>query len=104
MDRRIKATKRDRNGNIIALCNPGESWSPRRTADVIKDISNNVRSYYVQQVERRITGLLRRPPRLTCLGLRERSKFSDRSLRARRLCFASVDPGAWSAGAAGVAR
>jgi hypothetical protein len=53
MDRRVKATKKDRNGNIVALCNPGESWSPRKKADVLKDISSNKQSYYVQELERR---------------------------------------------------
>lgn len=53
MDRRVRATKRDRNGNIIALCNPGQPWSPRRTADVIRDISANKTSYYVKESERR---------------------------------------------------
>jgi hypothetical protein len=53
MDRRVKATKRDRNGNIIALCNPGETWSPRRKGDVIKDIQTNQKSYYVEELPRR---------------------------------------------------
>lgn len=53
MDRRVKATKRGRDGSIVALCNPGEPWSPRRMADVIGDISTNKRSYYVQELERR---------------------------------------------------
>lgn len=54
MDRRIKAIKKDRTGKIVAFCNPGESWSPRRTADVVKDISSNERSYYVQELGRRV--------------------------------------------------
>lgn len=53
MDRRVKATKRDRNGNIVALCNAGEAWSPRKTTDVIKDINTNKTSYYVKQAERK---------------------------------------------------
>jgi hypothetical protein len=54
MDRRVKSTKKDRNGNIIALCNAGESWSPRRKADIIKDITGNKRSYYVEEAARRV--------------------------------------------------
>jgi hypothetical protein len=54
MDRRITAIKKDRSGNIVALCNPGESWSPRRAADVAKDIGTSERSYYVQVSGRRI--------------------------------------------------
>lgn len=53
MDRRVKATKRARDGKIIALCNPGQSWSPRKMSDVIKDINSNKQSYYVQEAERR---------------------------------------------------
>ena len=49
MDRRITAVRKDRKGNIVTLCNPGESWSPRRKADVILDITNNRRSYYVKE-------------------------------------------------------
>jgi hypothetical protein len=53
MDRRVTATKRDRSGRIIALCNPAEKWSPRRSADVVKDIQSNKKSYYVEEVPRR---------------------------------------------------
>ncbi len=50
MDRRVKATKKDKNGNIIAFCNPGEKWSPLSKNDVIKDIKSAKRSYYVQEL------------------------------------------------------
>ena len=53
MDRRIKAVKKDEQGNIVALCNPGKSWSPRSVGDVVKDIRGNKRSYYVQESENR---------------------------------------------------
>lgn len=53
MDRRVISTKRDKAGKIVALCNPDESWSPRRTADVLQDISGGKRSYYVTVRERR---------------------------------------------------
>jgi len=53
MDRRIKAVKKDRKGNIVALCNPGESWSPRRAVDVAKDINRGMKSYYVQELSNR---------------------------------------------------
>lgn len=53
MDRRVRMTKKDGNGNIIALCNPGQPWSPRRTVDIIKDINGNKTSYYVKESERR---------------------------------------------------
>ena len=53
MDRRVTGIKRDRSGAIVALCNPGESWSPRKTADIVKDIRNSRRSYYVEEAPRR---------------------------------------------------
>jgi hypothetical protein len=49
LDRRIKSIKKDRKGNVVALCNPGASWSPRKVPDVMKDITSNERSYYVQE-------------------------------------------------------
>jgi len=67
MDRRISATKKDRKGNITALCNPGQSWSPRRTQDVVRDINSGKKSYYVQEQDRRsylrsISGVLQAGP------------------------------------------
>ena len=53
MDRRVTATKTDRNGNITALCNAGQSWSPRRTEDVLRDINSGKKSYYVQEQPKR---------------------------------------------------
>jgi hypothetical protein len=50
MDRRVTGTKKDRNGNIVALCNTGQAWSPRRKKDVLNDIRTGKKSYYVQQV------------------------------------------------------
>lgn len=50
MDRRVKATKKDKSGNIIAFCNPGEKWSPLSKNDVLKDIKSAKRSYYVQEL------------------------------------------------------
>jgi hypothetical protein len=53
MDRRIKATQKDKNGNIIAFGNPGETWSPRSKEDVLRDIKGMRRSYYVQEVQQK---------------------------------------------------
>jgi len=53
MDRRVKSTKRDKSGKIIALCNPTEPWSPRKMVDVVRDINGSKRSYYVKESERR---------------------------------------------------
>ena len=35
------------NGNIIALFNPYESWSPRYKYDAIRDIENNQYNYFM---------------------------------------------------------
>ena len=53
MDRRVTSTKKNSDGKTIALCNAGESWSPRTVADVIKDIRSAKKSYYVHEEERR---------------------------------------------------
>jgi hypothetical protein len=45
--------KRNRQGKIVALCNPEAAWSPRKTADVIRDIVQNKKSYYVQETPQR---------------------------------------------------
>jgi Protein of unknown function (DUF3892) len=52
MDRRVRTTKRDRHGKIVALCNAGQPWSPRKTSDVIRDITSSKKSYYVKEAER----------------------------------------------------
>ena len=49
MDRRICGVVKDRKGNIVALGHPGMSWSPRKVADVARDIWDNRQSYYVEQ-------------------------------------------------------
>ncbi len=54
MDRRIKATQKDVNGNVIALCNPGESWSPVSKDAVLSDIRCARRSYYVQELPQKV--------------------------------------------------
>lgn len=54
MDRKVTATKKDRKGNIVALCNAGQRWSPRRTQDVLKDIRSGRKSYYVQEQSNRV--------------------------------------------------
>lgn len=49
----MRTVKRDRRGNIVALCNAGAAWSPRRKSDVVRDILENKKSYYVQERDRR---------------------------------------------------
>ena len=53
MDRRVRTVKRDRGGNIVALCNSQAEWSPRKKTEVIRDILENKKSYYVQERARR---------------------------------------------------
>jgi hypothetical protein len=53
MDRKVTSVAKDRGGKVTALCNPGQSWSPRRVQDVLKDIKGGKKSYYVEQVPRR---------------------------------------------------
>jgi hypothetical protein len=46
-ERAVVQSKKDRDGDILALCNPGEYWSPRSKADAIQDIESGVHQYYV---------------------------------------------------------
>lgn len=45
--RQVTKARKDSDGDITALCNPSEYWSPRAKADAISDIELNVHSYYV---------------------------------------------------------
>ncbi len=45
--RQVTKTGKDSDGDITALCNPSEYWSPRAKADAISDIESNEHSYYV---------------------------------------------------------
>jgi hypothetical protein len=45
--RQVNLIQKDRHGNITALCNPGEDWSPRKKEDAIRDIESNTHRYYV---------------------------------------------------------
>ena len=46
-DRQVKATGKNEDGDITSLCNDGADWSPRASADAIRDIDNNVHTYHV---------------------------------------------------------
>lgn len=48
-DRRVTQTRKDEDGDIRALCNPAETWSPRYKAGAISDIESSVHTYYVQR-------------------------------------------------------
>ena len=44
-ERRVTETIRDRRGRILALCNPDEPWSPRRSRDALRDIHFGLHRY-----------------------------------------------------------
>lgn len=46
-DRSVRKTKKDNDGDILALCDDGASWSPRSKKDAINDIESGLHTYYV---------------------------------------------------------
>jgi len=46
-DRAVRRTRKDRDGDITALCDPGASWSPRDKWDAINDIETLNHTYHV---------------------------------------------------------
>lgn len=46
-DRTVTRSKKDRDGDILGLCKPGEYWSPRGKSDAIRDIESGTHRYYV---------------------------------------------------------
>ena len=46
-DRAVTHTRKDEDGDITALCNPGQVWSPRFKSGAIRDIELMIHSYYV---------------------------------------------------------
>ncbi|MCY4673963.1 MAG: DUF3892 domain-containing protein [Bacteroidetes bacterium] len=51
MPRQVTATQKDRDGDILGLCNSRESWSPRSKANAIYDIEQRHHQYYVLWVD-----------------------------------------------------
>lgn len=47
VERKVTRTKKDKDGDILALCNSGDYWSPRSKKDAIADIESGNYSYYV---------------------------------------------------------
>ena len=47
-DRRVTKSRKDGDGDIIALCSEDESWSPRFKNGAIRDIESGSHTYYVQ--------------------------------------------------------
>jgi hypothetical protein len=46
-DRPVTETCKNFDGDILALCCPNETWSPRKKLDAIRDIENRLHTYYV---------------------------------------------------------
>lgn len=46
-DRSVTRTGKDRDGDIMKLCNSGGFWSPRSKWDAIRDIESGTHRYYV---------------------------------------------------------
>lgn len=53
MVREVTHSRKDRDGDITALCNRGASWSPRQKRDAINDIEQRAHSYYTMVNGRR---------------------------------------------------
>lgn len=47
-ERRVIKSGKDSDGDITALCNPGEYWSPRYKQNAINDIESGVYQYFTQ--------------------------------------------------------
>lgn len=47
VDRAVRKTRKGADGDILALCNDGASWSPRTKHDAIRDIENGLHTYNV---------------------------------------------------------
>lgn len=43
----MTSSSKDSSGNILALCNNGEWWSPRIASEVINDLEMKLYDYYV---------------------------------------------------------
>ena len=48
-ERRVTHTDKDNDGDIESLANPGEPWSPRASADAIRDIEQGLHQYFVHE-------------------------------------------------------
>lgn len=46
-DRDVTRSRKDRDGDITALCNPNATWSPRAKAGAIIDIETGLHRYFV---------------------------------------------------------
>jgi hypothetical protein len=54
-DRLVTNTRKGYDGDILCLCNPKESWSPRFKNDAIKEIENNIHNYFIISEDNQIS-------------------------------------------------
>jgi hypothetical protein len=47
-DREVTQSVKNFEGDITALCKPGEWWSPRQKQDAVKDIESGLYRYFVR--------------------------------------------------------
>lgn len=47
IERKVTKSRKDSNGNITAICNPGEWWSPKTSIEAIREIEEKLYSYHV---------------------------------------------------------
>lgn len=57
VSRRVTQTAKDKDGDILALCNPASDWKRVTKATAIKEIDNRTHSYYVQWTATERTGI-----------------------------------------------
>lgn len=48
-ERQVTKSRKDKDGDITALCNDTAIWSPRSKENAIADIESGMHEYYVQQ-------------------------------------------------------
>jgi hypothetical protein len=53
-ERLVTKTRKGYDGDILTLCNPEESWSPRFKHEAIQDIETKLHNYFVEVEEEQI--------------------------------------------------
>ena len=53
IERQVSRSRKNRDGNIVAICHPDAHWSPRMKADAIADIEGGSYQYVVVWPERK---------------------------------------------------
>jgi hypothetical protein len=53
-DREVTLVLKTRSGDILALCNPEEDWTPKSKKSAIYEIENGIHRYYIKIENREI--------------------------------------------------